>query len=236
MMLNCVIVDDEPFARKLLQDYCSRLQDLKVTGSYASGMEAMEALRQSPPDLLFLDIQMPGLTGLDLLKALPQQMPYLVFTTAYSEYAVQGFEWDAVDYLLKPFDFPRFLKAINKVRNRKVRLSTEDSAKAPEYLYVKEGHEHVKLDVSEILFIKGQKDYVQFHSRNGQRTLALMNMKDLELQLAQYQFIRIHQSYIVNTAHLNRWSPETVQIEEATLPVSQTYRNKLKDYFASKLK
>jgi DNA-binding LytR/AlgR family response regulator len=229
MMLNCIIVDDEPFARKLLQGYCNRLPDLNVTGNYASGIEAMSALQEKPPDLLFLDIQMPGLNGLDLLRTLPSA-PYIIFTTAYSEYAVQGFEWDAVDYLLKPFDFPRFLKAINRVRNRQLPAISQEKSGADTYLFVKEGRDLVKLKIDDILFIKGQKDYVQFHCLSNHRTLSLMNLKDLEQKLTAYQFLRIHQSYIINTTHMTRCSLETVQIGEQTLPVSQSYRLQLKAY------
>lgn len=229
MMIHGMIVDDEPFARKLLQDYCNRLPDLRVTGSYASGMEAMPALQENPPDLLFLDIQMPGLNGLELLQALPKT-PHIIFTTAYSEYAVQGFEWDAVDYLLKPFDFPRFLKAVNRVRSRQRPPISQEKGGADTYLFVKEGRDLVKLKIDDILFVKGQKDYVQFHSLDNRRTLSLMNLKDLEQKLTAHQFLRIHQSYIINTAHIARCSLETVQIEEQTLPVSQSYRLRLKAY------
>lgn len=224
-----MIVDDEPFARKLLQDYCGRLPDLEVSGCFASGIEAMPALRQTPTDLLFLDIQMPGLNGLELLYALPAT-PHLIFTTAYSEYAVEGFEWDAVDYLLKPFNFPRFLKAINKFRSRQRPQAVPESPEASQHLFVKEGRGVVRLEISDILFIKGQKDYVQFHTLNGQRILSLMNLKDLEQELSAYQFLRVHQSYIINTAHLNRCTLESVQVGDHALPVSQSYRMRLKAY------
>lgn len=229
MTIKCMIVDDEPFARKLLEDYCGRLPDLEVKGCFASGIEAMAALQQTLPDLLFLDIQMPGLNGLDLLQTLPDK-PHLIFTTAYSEYAVEGFELDAVDYLLKPFDFPRFLKAINKFKTRQQTQTAPALAEVSSPLFVKEGRELVRLEIENILFIKGQKDYVQFHMLDGQRTLSLMNLKDLEQQLADYRFLRIHQSYIINTAHLKRCALESVQVGKQTLPVSQSYRLQLKAY------
>ena len=119
MSLSCLIIDDEPFARKLLLDYCGRIPDLKVSGDFSNGLEALQYLNKSPVDFIFLDIKMPGISGIDMLNSL-RNPPKVIFTTAFAEYAVDGFELDAVDYLLKPFDFPRFLKALNKVQVSRV--------------------------------------------------------------------------------------------------------------------
>jgi len=225
--MHCMIIDDEPFARKLLQDYCGRLPNLEVVGAYSCGMEALADLQQRSVDLVFLDIRMPGLSGLELVQSLPH-VPKLIFTTAFSEYAVKGFELDAVDYLLKPFDFPRFLKAVNKAT---ARLQESPPPAPDEHLFVKEGRHMVKLPLANIRYIQGQKDYVMFHTTE-RRVMSLMNLKDLATQLAQHQFIRVHQSYIVNTAHLHRCSAEEVEIDHEVIPVSQSYRHTLKAYLA----
>jgi len=226
-MIRCMIIDDEPFARKLLQEYCGRLPNIEVVGTYSSGMEALAGLQRRSVDLIFLDIRMPGLSGLELVQSLPQ-VPKIIFTTAFSEYAVKGFELDAVDYLLKPFDFPRFLKAVNKAT---ARLQEASSPATDEYLFVKEGRHMVKLLLSDIRYIQGQKDYVMFHTTE-RRVMSLMNLKDLAKRLAEHQFLRVHQSFIVNTAHLRRCSTEEVQIGDEVLPVSQSYRHLLKAYLA----
>jgi DNA-binding LytR/AlgR family response regulator len=226
-MIYCMIIDDEPFARKLLQDYCGRLPNLEVVGTYSSGMEALAGLQHQTVDLVFLDIRMPGLSGLELVQSLPQ-VPKIIFTTAFSEYAVKGFELDAVDYLLKPFDFPRFLKAVNKAT---ARLQETSPPPADEHLFVKEGRHMVKLLLSDIRYIQGQKDYVMFHTTE-RRVMSLMNLKDLATRLAGHQFLRVHQSYIVNTTHLRRCSTEEVEIGDEILPVSQSYRYILKAYLA----
>jgi len=226
-MMRCMIIDDEPFARNLLQDYCGRLPNLEVIGTYSSGMKALAGLQKHAVDLIFLDIRMPGLSGLELVQSLPQ-VPNIIFTTAFSEYAVKGFELDAVDYLLKPFDFPRFLKAVNKAT---ARLQETPLPPADEHLFVKEGRHTVKLLLSDIRYIQGQKDYVMFHTTE-RRVMSLMNLKDLASRLAEHHFLRVHQSYIVNTAHLHRCSTEEVEIGDKVIPVSRSYRHLLKAYLA----
>lgn len=225
MNIRCVIIDDEPFARKLLLDYCSRVPQLSVLGDFSNGLDALSFLNHNQADLIFLDIKMPGLTGIDLLKTLGNR-PKVIFTTAFAEYAIDGFELDAIDYLLKPFDFPRFLKAVNKAFTthpiEKPAISTNNSAQ-DDFLFVKDGRDLVKVQLNDILYIKGQKDYVMFITQN-RKIMSLMNMRDLEQDLVQKDFVRIHQSYIINTQHIEVVASDRVRIKSEYLPVSQTYR------------
>lgn len=225
MSLKCVIIDDEPFARQLLAGYCSRVPKLDLAGSFSDGLEALPALQPGKVDLLFLDIQMPAISGLDLLASLTD-IPLLIFTTAHAGYAVQGFEWDAVDYLLKPFHFPRFLKAVNKATGR---IAPTSGAAEAASLVVKEGRDLIRLSLPGIIFIKGQKDYVQFHTQE-RRILSLMNLRDLERRLEPEGFLRVHQSYIVNMAHFSSYTADGLLAGRVTVPVSQSYRQRVKAY------
>ena len=232
MKLKAIIIDDEPLARKLLNDFSSKVPFLEVLGSFSNGLEALEFLKQQSPDLIFLDIQMPDITGLELIRVM-RERPQVIFTTAYAEYAVEGFELDATDYLLKPFDFTRFLKAVTKAferlpgQSQPVTADVEDT----DFLFVKDGRELVKVRLSDIRYIKGQKDYVQFHTRNG-KLMSLMKMRDLEQDLPTKGFLRIHQSFIINTRHIEAIANDKVLIGGEYLPVSQSYKQSFKAFLS----
>lgn len=223
MSLSCLIIDDEPLARKLLLEYCGRMPDLQVLGDFSNGLEALQYLNKHSVDFIFLDIKMPGVTGIDMLNSL-RNPPKVVFTTAFAEYAIDGFELDAVDYLLKPFDFPRFLKAVNKVQ---ASLSPKSVEPAPTtdtgFIFVKDGRDLVKLQLREILYIKGQKDYVMFVLKD-RKVMSLMNLRDLEKELNEKEFVRIHQSFIVNAQHIASISNDKVKVGDEFLPISQSYK------------
>lgn len=223
MSLTCLIIDDEPFARKLLLDFCSRVPNLEVKGDFSNGVEALQYLNTQAVDFIFLDIKMPGITGIEMLNSL-RNAPKVVFTTAFSEYAIDGFELDAVDYLLKPFDFPRFLKSVNKVQTALQPKSIDlFQATESDFLFVKDGRELVKLKLNQILYVKGQKDYVMF-MLDDKKVMSLMNMKDLEEELKGKQFVRIHQSFIINAQHIESISNDRVKVGEEFLPISQSYK------------
>ncbi|KYG77773.1 hypothetical protein AWW68_03120 [Roseivirga spongicola] len=229
MSLTCLIIDDEPFARKLLLDFCSRVPNLEVKGDFSNGVEALQYLNTQAVDFIFLDIKMPGITGIEMLNSL-RNAPKVVFTTAFSEYAIDGFELDAVDYLLKPFDFPRFLKSVNKVQTA-LQPKPIDLPQATEsdFLFVKDGRELVKLKLNQILYVKGQKDYVMF-MLSDKKVMSLMNMKNLEEELKGKQFVRIHQSFIINAQHIESISNDRVKIGEEFLPISQSYKLRFRSF------
>jgi DNA-binding LytR/AlgR family response regulator len=227
-----MIVDDEPLARSLLKDYVSKVPSLKLTEVCASPVAAMEIIQRQPVDLLFLDIQMPEITGLSLLKILKKK-PMVVLTTAYSEYALESYELDVADYLLKPITFSRFLQAIEKVTSRMAAIQTPPPKVIPNnaqpFIFVKDGTKLVKVMWADILYIEGLKDYVTIHTRQ-QKVVSLQRLKLLEEQLPVDQFIRIHNSFIVALHAIDSVHKNEVQIGAASLPISDSYKKTFRDF------
>lgn len=230
--MNCIIVEDEPLARKLMQSHVEKISYLNLKGSFADPLKAIELLRDNQVDLMFSDIQMPGVTGISLLKIL-QKPPLVIFTTAYSEYALEGYELDVVDYLIKPISFERFLKAVEKAAKRisdsKGAAVSQPLAEAnDDFIFVKDGTKYVKVKLNDILYIEGLKDYVAIHTKE-KKIVSLQTMKSLETVLPSTQFIRIHNSYIVAIQAIDSLDREKVQVSSALLPVSDTYKKALKE-------
>lgn len=228
MSITCLIVDDEPLARNLLSDYAKKVISLELIGTCEGPLQALEFLKNKPVDLMFLDIQMPEITGIGLLKVLPKK-PMVVFTTAYSEYALDGYELDVVDYLLKPISFERFLKAVNKVQ---VRLSsnqpTTAAQPADDFIFVKDGTKLVKIMIHDILYVEGLKDYVTIHTKT-QKVISLQRLKSMEEQLPASLFVRIHNSYIVSLRAITSVHKNEVEIGSAFLPVGETFKKSFKE-------
>ncbi len=220
MSLRCLIVDDEPLARRLLTDYVGKVSFLELHAAYASSLAALEALRTAAIDLLFLDVHMPELTGLELLRSLPRP-PLVVFTTAHSEYALPSYELDAVDYLLKPITLERFLRAAHKAYAR--RPVAPPPTLPPPFLFVKDGPRRVKVSWADILYVEGLRDYVAIHTRQ-QKIVGLVQLKALVQQLPPDRFVRIHHSYIVALEALEAVYKDKVQVGGRFLPVSESYR------------
>ena len=225
MKLNCMVVDDEHFARKLLREYIRKVPHLELIGTYKNALLATEGLQNHSIDLLFLDIQMPELKGTDFLKTLPQK-PLTIFTTAYSEYALEGFELDVVDYLLKPIKFERFLQAVNKAQQR-FKPAALPTPSSTNYLILKSSHKTHKVHYQDITHIEGLKEYVIYHTTNG-KIIVLQSLKKLEETLPQDQFIRIHRSYIVNIAYAKSLAGNELAVNELVLPVGKTYLEEVK--------
>lgn len=235
MNISCLIVDDEPLARNLLKEYVGKVPYLELKGTCANAMEAMEAMRQHAVDLLLLDIQMPDITGVTFIKSL-QKKPLVIFTTAYSEYALESYELDVVDYLLKPITFERFLRAIDKAGQRlapesKPDVSERHGSSEPDssFIFVKDGTKLVKVRWEDILYIEGLKDYVTLHTRD-QKIVTLQRLKALETQLPANKFIRIHNSYIVALEAIDVIHKSDVQIGKTMLPVSDTYKKASREF------
>lgn len=235
MKLNCIIVEDEPLARNLLVEYVKKVPSLHLLEAFSNPLAAMEALRAANVDVLFLDVQMPEITGISLLKILKKR-PLVVLTTAYSQYALEGYELDIVDYLLKPITFERFLKSVDKIMQRvesptptKPILVDSTATSSPTFIFVKDGTKLVKVKLDEILYIEGLKDYVTIHTLN-QKIVTLQRLKVLEEQLPGNKFIRIHNSYIVSLNGIDAIHKNEVQIKGATLPIGDTYRKSFKEF------
>lgn len=230
--MNCLIVDDEYMARLLLEEYVRKLPSLKLTGSCENALEAFHLLQSHSVDVLFLDIQMPYLTGLEFIQTL-RKKPAIVFTTAYSEYAVEGFRLDAVDYLLKPFSFERFVQAVNKAidfvsfhRQTDPKQPSSGSL-LPEHFFVKSDGKLVKIRFADILYIEGLKEYVSIYTSDKQRIIALKSIKNLEALLPENSFLRIHKSYIVSIYHIEAVLGNQIEIHKKLLPVGATYKEEL---------
>ncbi len=231
MSTSCVIVDDEPLARSLLKDYVSKVPSLRLVDVCASPVVAMEVIQKQPVDLLFLDIQMPEITGISLLKIMKKK-PLVVLTTAYSEYALESYELDVVDYLLKPITFSRFLQAVDKVNSR-INSATHIEKVVPNssqpFIFIKDGTKLVKLMWADILYIEGLKDYVTIHTKQ-QKVVSLQRLKLLEEQLPADQFIRIHNSFIVSLHAIESIHKNEVHIGTAALPISDSYKKSFRDF------
>lgn len=222
-MINCLIIDDEPFARNLLEDFIAKVPYLELKGSFASGLNALDLLKKDSIDLIFLDIQMPDINGIALLKSL-HNSPKVIFTTAYAEFALDGFELNALDYLLKPFDFPRFLSAVEKYTSTSFKNnSTLHSETNVQYIFVKDGSSIVKIALSDIQCIKGLKDYVQIIT-SSKKLLSLQSLKQLSLNLPEHSFSRVHNSYIVGLHHIDSINRNHIRIDEKTIPIGATYK------------
>ncbi len=231
--VSCLVVDDEELARVLLAHYIEKMPSLQLIDTCSDALQAMSILHQRPVDLLFLDIQMPDLTGLDLLKALLHK-PIVIFTTAYEQYAVEGYEMEAADYLLKPFSYERFTQAVARATAQiKLRNLQNPASKAAElsaakdYLLVKAEHRTHRIRFDDIRYIQGMREYVAFHLSEG-RLLSLLSLKHLEEVLPADRFIRIHKSYIVAIRHIEIVEEEHLYVGGQRLPVGPNYAAELR--------
>ncbi len=249
MKLTCIIVDDEPMARCLLAQYVDKLASLELLTTCSNSLEALEFLQQNQVDLLFLDVQMPELTGVSLLKILKQR-PAVILTTAYSEYAVEGYSLDVADYLLKPITFDRFVAAVERVSQR---LRTESRgfgleptaspnlaspantrpAALPDELFVRDGNKSVRVAYEDIQYIEGLKDYVRIHTPSRKVT-TLQSLKHLVEFLPSDRFVRIHNSTIIGVRWLEEVHRDEVRVAGTMLTVSDTYRAALRDFVAGR--
>ena len=232
MTIKCLVIDDERLAREYIKKYISKIPQLELVGEFNSPIKALEIIKDQKIDLLFLDIQMPDITGVEFVKSLNHK-PEIVFTTAYHEYALEGFNLNVVDYLLKPFSFERFFQAVNKVtdklesknQNRESSDISEKSETIVEetYLVIRADRKLYKINFTDINYIEGQKAYVTFHTINKKIT-ALASLKELEDLLPKNQFIRIHKSYIVAIRVILSLEGNLIEVANTKLPVGKSYK------------
>jgi DNA-binding LytR/AlgR family response regulator len=233
MTIRCLAVDDESLSLDLLEDNIKRVPFLQLVRRCANAYEAMEVLRREPVDLVFLDIQMPGLTGMQLLQSLPHR-PMVIFITAFRNYALEGFELDVLDYLVKPVTFERFLKAVNKaaeyrsLKTQPVPPVAESSAGNFDYLFVNVEYNLVKIAVPDITHIEGLKDYIKIYLSGGSKPVVTkLSMKALTDKLSAEKFVRVHKSYIVAIDKISFIRRNRIHIGEQVIPVSDFYREDL---------
>jgi len=226
-MIRCIAIDDEPLALELLEDNISKLPYLQLVASCDNALDAMKIMEQQPIDLIFLDIQMPGLTGLQFIQSMTVK-PMIILITAYEKYALQGFDLNVTDYLVKPVSLDRFINACNKAKELFDLKKQPKVANDAGYFFVNVDYSLVKVITADIVYIEGLKDYIKIHLKSSQRPLVTrIPMKTIEDQLPASAFIRIHKSYIVSIAFITAVRKSSVFIDSLELPVSDNYRDSI---------
>lgn len=223
-MMRVAIVDDEPLAQEILQSYVQKIPDIELVGTCKNALEAFTLLTKQSIDVLLLDINLPEITGIDFLKSL-KEPPKVIFTTAYAEYALESYDLNAVDYLVKPISFERFLKAIQKIRTEASPAQQQDSGTMPDkLLFVRSEGKWIKIDLRGVWFVEGLKDYVRLWTDDGRITVH-STMKNFEEQLKPYtNFIRVHKSHIINLEYISKADGTSVHIKDQVIAIGSTYK------------
>lgn len=231
-MINAIAIDDEPLALQLVTGYIERTPGLTLAGSFDNPLDAIEFLNREYVDLVFVDIQMPDLSGLEFTRSLAKG-PKVIFTTAYEKYALEGFRLDVIDYLLKPFSYEEFLKAVQKAL-RLIKLEKEVPEQVDtnnEFLFLKSDYKIRRIDFNDILYIEGLKDYVKVFTRNSDRPiLSLVTLKLLETKLPGSKFMRVHRSFIVNLERIDTIERSRIVFGKTYIPVSEQYKDKFQEF------
>ncbi len=222
MSLKCLIVDDEPIAQNIIKGFIADIPHLEVFAVCNNAMEALNILQENTIDILFLDIEMPKITGLSFLKTLDRP-PATIITTAYREFALEGFELNVVDYLLKPFSFERFLKAVNKVASPQKTTQANNAPTTSEFAYFKVDRKNVRVDFSEVVYIEGLSNYVKIHL-SDRHLVVYHKLVDLEELLPKERFVRIHKSYIIAFNSITAYGSDYVELGEIQLSIGNTYK------------
>jgi len=226
-MLKCIVIDDEPLAIKLLEDHISKVPFLELVSTFNNPMEGLISFNSNPADLIFLDIQMPQLNGVQFMQLL-QNRAQVIITSAYQEYAIEGFEHNVIDYLLKPIAFERFYKAVEKAYNlkypaQKLNRSQDMHPATGGYIFIKVETKMVRVELDDILFIEGLKNYVSIYTKT-QRIITLQVMKQLEEVLPANRFVRVHKSYIVALDKINSIERQEIYVKDRIIPIGNTYQ------------
>jgi two-component system LytT family response regulator len=225
--IRCLIIDDEPPAREIIRRYLEQVPTLQLAGECGNAMQAFAVLRQQPVDLMFLDIRMPQLNGNDFLKTL-KNPPKVIFTTAYPEYALEGYELDVLDYLVKPIQFERFLRAVNKVYQQtspRPELPIEEK-KSESFVYFRADRKMIKVMLQDVFYIESMKDYVKIFTTSGV-IITKQSISSVEAMLPEKDFIRSHRSYIVSARHIKSFTSELIEINNAEIPIGKLFRNEV---------
>lgn len=235
MKIKCIAIDDEPLALKQIASYISKTPFLELIDSCKSAFEAMELIANNDVQLLFVDIQMPDLTGMDFVKALNPEHK-VIFTTAYQEYAIEGFKVNAIDYLLKPFGYDEFLKSANKAKAYFDLLgkTTVDVESKDDYLFVKSEYKIRRINLTDILYIEGLREYVKIVLKEEKPVLSLMSLKSLEESLPNNRFMRVHRSFIVNLDEVQTIERSRIIFDKTYIPVSEQYKEKFQEFLNKK--
>jgi DNA-binding LytR/AlgR family response regulator len=227
MILQCLAVDDEPLALDIIEDYINKVEYLELESKCTSALEAIQIIKNKPIDLIFLDIQMPDLSGFEMLQSL-NKSPLIIFTTAYDDYAVESYNYNAVDYLIKPFSFSRFLKAIDKahesIATKKPAIAVSKEEKGRDFIFINADGNIVKVFIDDILFLKGLSDYIELRTQDKKYTIR-ENLKDVERTLSTKNFTRVHKSFIVSISKIDSIEGNTIKILDEEIPIGRSYKN-----------
>ena len=233
-MIKCIIIEDERLAQDVIKSHLQKTGRFQLAGTYRNAPEAREALEKETVDLIFLDIQLPGMTGLNFLRSLTNP-PLVVFTTSYPEYALESYEFNVIDYLLKPISYERFSKTIDKIIDGKIFKSSENEIKIPyrDHIFIRSEGKFFKIGFSEILYIEGMKDYLKIHTTDH-IIITHQTMSDIENILPVHQFIRIHKSYIIAVAAIKTVYGNSVDLAKVQLPIGLNYKERIMNFVAGK--
>ena len=229
MTINCAIIDDEPLAAGLLESYVKKTPYLNLTGTYNSAITAMRDLRDNPVPLLFLDIQMPELSGVEFAKILPKDTK-IIFTTAFPQYALEGYKVNALDYLLKPISYEDFLRATEKAQDWYNILQKREAYNDDRIMFIKSEYKLLRVHLDDILYVEGLKDYVRICLKNGEKIMSLMSMKKLEDYLPRPEFLRTHRSYIVHMPEVRSIDRFRIVFGDIFIPISDNYKEEVQQY------
>jgi DNA-binding LytR/AlgR family response regulator len=229
MTINCAIIDDEPLAAGLLESYVAKTPYLNLTGTYNSAITAMRDLRDNPVPLLFLDIQMPELSGVEFAKILPKDTK-IIFTTAFPQYALEGYKVNALDYLLKPISYEDFLRATEKAQDWYNILQKREAYNDDRIMFIKSEYKLLRVCLDDILYVEGLKDYVRICLKNGEKIMSLMSMKKLEDYLPHPEFLRTHRSYIVHMPEVRSIDRFRIVFGDVFIPISDNYKEDVQQY------
>ena len=232
MKIKCLAIDDEPLALQQISAYIDRTPFLEKMALCQSAYEAIEFTDQQPVDLMFVDINMPDLNGLDFVKSLKNK-PYIIFTTAYSEYALEGFKVDAVDYILKPISYDEFLRAVNKVRDRMTATATATSETVTmnkESLFVKSEYKLIRIQLADIKYIESANEYIQIHLETEKPITTLVRLKTIEGELPKDKFMRVHRSFIVNLDKVKVIDRNRIVFDKVYIPVGEQYKDEFQKF------
>ncbi|WP_347840811.1 LytTR family DNA-binding domain-containing protein [uncultured Draconibacterium sp.] len=230
-MIRCIAIDDEPLALRQIESYIEKTPFLELAGKFNSALKAMNFLQKNEIDLMFVDINMPDLTGLDFVKSISTPAK-VIFTTAYREYGYEGFQLDAADYLVKPIGYPDFLKAVTKTKERffSKKEVTETVEKNDRYLFIKSEYKIVRIDFNDITYIESMRDYVRIHLDNQKPIMALMGMKKMEDFLPKSDFMRVHRSFIVNLNKISTIERNRIIFGKDYIPISEQYKELFQEF------
>lgn len=227
-MIVCIAVDDEPKALDVISIHASKAPEINLIKTFTNPKDALVFLKDNFVDLIFLDINMPGISGLQFVKNL-QSKPYIVFTTAYSEYAIESYDFEAVDYLLKPIEFDRFYRSINKVKKLIQLNSIQHDSLLSKFLFIKDGYKQIKIHIEDILFIQGEGNYLNIVTIKD-KVMARMTFQYLLEKLPRNCFFRVHNSYVINFSHIHKIEDNHIFMHDIKIPIGNKYRDKLVDF------